>query len=601
MNNIKNAFERIIKNNLLMLSYIYHFCPSHIFLTLFVSILASLVSVVNLFVTRYIVNTIQVGNDNHLFKNVLMIVVALFIINLIHSFINRYIQQKIIPRNTQIISRQMQSELFHKASVIEMKHYDKADFFNTFSMALQQSDARAQGVLNTLNAFVSSLFSIGALATLIAVLEPMLFVMVIVNVAISFLMNTLITKHQHSFAEERIQPQREMEYSKYIFYRLENAKELRINRNLKDLLTDKLCNANSTIVKLIEKYGKKLTLLSWIQSMMNHAMTASILVYLSYKVIKGVLLIGDFVTLTSSSQQLAMQISELIASFPQMYEHSLYIDNFKEFIAYAPPANYGEGVKITKIKSVKLQNVSFSYPLCKARTLKNINFEIKAGQRIAIVGENGAGKSTIVKLLLELYEADSGQVIINGHNISSYELNSYRECIGVVFQDYKVFALSIAENILMHRANKDGKDEETVIDALKFVGLYDKVMQLPQGIYTKLTKEFSEEGVVFSGGEIQKLALARAYVRNCSLLILDEPSSSLDPIAEREMLHKMMRLSDNKCAIIISHRLKNIKNVDCIYVVNQGKIVEYGTHKALMETRGLYFNMYSKQTHENGT
>ena len=205
----------------------------------------------------------------------------------------------------------------------------------------------------------------------------------------------------------------------------------------------------------------------------------------------------------------------------------------------------------------------------------------------------------MVKLLLGLYEAKEGQIKVNGYDINSYELNSFRECIGIVFQDYKVFAFSIAENILMHRINGDREDEERVIDALKFVGLYDKVMQLPQGIYTKLTKEFSDEGAVFSGGEIQKLALARAYARNCSLLILDEPSSSLDPIAEYEMFNKMMCLSDNKCTVIISHRLKNIKNVDRIYVINQGMVVEYGTHEELMKSRGLYFNMYSKQTHEN--
>ena len=416
MNNTKNTFRKIIKNNTLMLSYIYRFCPSHIFLTLFISVLLSLMSVANLFVTRYIVNTIQLGKDNHLFRNVFIIVLILFLINLLHSFINRYIQ----------------------------------------------SDARAQGVLNTLNTLVSSLFSIGALVTLIAVLEPLLFVIVIVNVMVSLWMNTLITKHQHSFAQERIQPQREMEYSKFIFYRLENAKELRINKNLKNLLTDKLCYASDTIIKLIGKYGKKLIGYSWVQSMTNHAMTSSILVYLAYKVIKKVLLIGDFVTLTSSSQQLSMRISELIASFPQMYEHSLYIDNFKEFMAYEPPANNGEGMAIARIDFVKLQNVSFSYPLCKDETLKEINLEIRAGEKIAIVGENGAGKSTLVKLLLGLYEAKEGQIKVNGYDINSYELNSFRECIGIVFQDYKVFAFSIAENILMHRINGDREDEERV-------------------------------------------------------------------------------------------------------------------------------------------
>lgn len=597
---MRNSFGRIVKNNVFMLSYIHRFCPNHIILTLFVSVLISLVSVANLFVTRYVINTIQAGNDDHLLINVFIIVMILFAVNILHTFINKYIQQKIIPKNTQIIYQQMQSELFHKASVIEMKHYDEAVFFNTFSMALQQSDARAQGVLNTLNALVSSLFSIGALTALIAVLDPTLFILVLINVAVSFWMNTLLTRHQHSFAQERIQPQREQEYSKFIFYRFENAKELRINRNLKDLLIDKLCNASETIIKLIDKYGKKLILCSWIQSTVNHAMTSSILVYLAYKVIEKILLIGDFVTLTSSSQQLSLQVSELIAFFPQIYEHSLYIDNFKEFIAYEPPVNCERGMQIVKIDTVKFRNVSFCYPLSKKETLKKIDFELKTGEKIAFVGENGAGKSTLVKLLLGLYEAGKGEIIVNGQDIKKYELNAYKECIGVVFQDYKVFALSIAENILMHKIGEGRKDVEQVIDALKFVGLYDKVKQLPQGIYTKLTREFSDEGAMFSGGEIQKLVLARAYVRNCSLLILDEPSSALDPLAEYDMMDKMMCLSKNKCVVIISHRLKNIRNVDHIYVVSKGEIAEHGTHDALMKNRGLYFHMYSKQSREIG-
>lgn len=595
-----NLLKKIIKNNIFMLSYIYRLCPSHIFVTLLSSILASLSSLINLFITRYIINMIQAGTEKNLFYTVIIMVMFLITINLLYEFISNYIQQKIIPRNTQIISCQMQSELFYKASVIEMKHYDNPDFFNVFSMALQQSDIRAQNVLETFNTLIANLFSIGALFVLISVLEPILLALIIINVVISICINTIITKLQHSFAQERIQNQREIEYSKFIFYRTENAKELRINRYLKEVLIAKLFNASNKIINLIAEYGKKMFFYSCIQSVANNFVSSSTIIYLAYKVIKGKFLIGDFVTLSSSSQQLSIQILELINSFPQMYEHSLYVDNFKEFIAYVPPSNYENGMQITNIRTVKLKNVYFSYPLNKSETLKNINFNVNSGEIIAIVGENGAGKSTLVKLLVGLYDTSDGEIMVNGHNIKKYELNNFRSCISVVFQDYKVYALSIAENILMNSINEDERDkkEELVMEALKFVGLYDKVMQLPAGIYTKLTREFSDEGAVFSGGEIQKLALARAYVSNCSLLILDEPSSSLDPVSEYDMLNNMMRLSQNKCAIIISHRLKNIKNVDHIYVINKGVIAEHGTHDRLMENRGLYFTMYNKQTRE---
>lgn len=595
-----NSLKMIIKNNKFMLSYIYSLCPSHIFITLFVSVMGSFSSVLNLFITRFIINAIQTGNDDKLFYTVLMMVVFLLIVNLIYILINNYIQKIVIPKNTQIICSHMQTELFNKASIIKMEYYDNPDFFNTFSMALQQSDERAQDVLNTINTFISSLFSIGALFGLVVLLEPFLVILVITNVFVSFYINTIVTKLQHNFFKDRIQPQREMEYSGYIFYRMENAKEFRLHKNLNDVLIGKLCNASDKIIEVIKKYGKKLVLYSWMQAMTNNVITSLTLIYLVFKVIKRSLLIGDFVTLSSSAQQLSIHISELISFVPQMYEHSLYIGNFREFIEFKPPSNYNYGAQILDINSVEFKNIFFRYPFSGVRILRGINFKIKKGEKIAIVGENGAGKSTLVKLLAGLYEAESGDIIVNGNNINTYELNSYRQCIGVAFQDYKVFAVSIAENILMRKVNKTEDDENLVTEGLKFVGLYEKVMKLPEGIYTKMTKEFNNEGAVFSGGEIQKLALARVYVNNCSLIVLDEPSSSLDPLSEYEMFNRMMQLSQNKCLVFISHHLKNIRNVDHIYVFSKGSIVEHGTHDVLMKKKGLYFNMYNKQVLEMG-
>ena len=596
-----NSLKKIIKNNKFMLSYIYNLCPSHIFITLFVSVMGSFSSVLNLFITRFIINAIQTGNDDKLFCTVLIMILFLLIVNLVYILINNYIQKIVIPRNTQIICSHMQKELFNKSSIIKMKYYDNPDFFNTFSMALQQSDERAQDVLNTINTFISGLFSIGALFGLVVLLEPFLVILVIINVFVSFYINTVITKLQHNFFKDRIQPQREMEYSGYIFYRMENAKEFRLHKNFNNVLIDKLCNASDKIIEVIKSYGKKLVLYSWMQAMVSNVITSVTLVYLVFKVIKRKLLIGDFVTLSSSAQQLSVHISELINFFPQMYEHSLYIGNFRAFIEYKSPSNYNHGMRISDINSVEFKNICFSYPFSEAEILKDISFKIKKGEKIAIVGENGAGKSTLVKLLTGLYEAKSGDIIVNRNNINTYELNSYRQCIGVAFQDYKMFAVSIAENILMRRLNKTEEDEKLVIEGLKFVGLYEKVMKLPEGIYTKMTKEFNNEGAVFSGGEIQKIALARVYVNNCSLIILDEPSSSLDPLSEYEMFNKMMQLSQNKCLVFISHHLKNIRNVDHIYVFSKGSIIEDGTHNVKKKKRGLYFNMYNKQVLETGS
>lgn len=592
--------KKTLKNNFLMLSYIHKYCPGHITLILFYSVFASLVPVINLYITRYIINELQLGDRSHLFQSVLAAILVSFVIDSSYSAISTYMQDIIIPRNAQAISCKMQSKLFYKSSAIEMKYYDNPEFYDVFSMALQQSDSRAQEVLNTLNMFVSSLFSIGALITLIVTLEPFLLFLVIINVVFSFGLNIVITKLQHSLVQESVHMRREMEYSKYIFYRTENAKELRMNESLKNIINNKFSKASSGIIGLLNKYGKKQFHYTFTQDTVNNVFTASIFTYLAYKAVHHLMPIGDFVTLSSSTRQLAVQILEFIGCFSQMYKHSLFIDNFKEFIDYKPPANYCNGIGLDKINSIEFKKVSFRYPLCNTEALREISFKIKTGEKIAIVGENGAGKSTLIKLLAGLYDAGKGEIIINGKDIKMYELNSYRKSISVAFQDYKTFALSIAENILMHSVDISKKEDELVIEALDFVGLLDKVMKLPEGIYTKLTKEFDTGGTVFSGGEIQKIVLARAYASKSSLLILDEPSSSLDPVSEYDMFNKMMELSKNKCTIIISHRLKNIVNVDHIYVMEGGRIIEHGKHEALMKEKGTYFNMYHKQNYEIG-
>ena len=219
------SIKKIIKNNIYMVSYIYRICPNHIFISFFVSILGSLSGVINIFITRYIINTLQIRNSDNLFIKVMIMAFFLFSINVVYAFLKNYIQLNVIHKSSQIICEKMQTELFIKAS--EMENYDNPDFLNTFSIVLQQFDERAQYVLDNIITFVSGLFSFGALFTLIIALEPVLLVLVIANVIMSFYINTIIAKIQHNFFQEKIQPQREMEYSKYIFYRFENTKEIR--------------------------------------------------------------------------------------------------------------------------------------------------------------------------------------------------------------------------------------------------------------------------------------------------------------------------------------------------------------------------------------
>lgn len=248
-----------------------------------------------------------------------------------------------------------------------------------------------------------------------------------------------------------------------------------------------------------------------------------------------------------------------------------------------------------EFESLKVENASFAY-IDDNYVLNDISFYVKKGEKIAIVGHNGAGKTTLVKLLLRLYDVNKGDIKVNDINYKELDPKSLRLKVGAVFQNSEIYSVSVAENILL-RKMETKEDEELVVNALKFSGIYDYVQTLPEGINTMVTREFMKEGAMFSGGQIQKIAVARGYAQNYELFILDEPSSALDPIAEAEMYHNMLKLGEDRTLIFISHRLSATANVDRIYLFENGRIAEAGTHEELMSIEGgKYREMFASQS-----
>ena len=240
-----------------------------------------------------------------------------------------------------------------------------------------------------------------------------------------------------------------------------------------------------------------------------------------------------------------------------------------------------------------MKNVSFRYDGAEEDTLKEISFTIKQGERIALVGSNGSGKTTLVKLLLRLYDPREGEILLDGVNIKEMTLNSYRDCFSTVFQDFKLFSMSVRDNVLL-REPCEG-DNELVIQALKESGAYDRVMRMPKGLDTVLTREFDDEGVNLSVGEAQKLSLARVFAEKAPFVILDEPSSALDPIAEYTMFENMMKATEGRSVLFISHRLSSAVLADRVILMDGGRITEIGTHEELMSMKGAYAEMFTRQ------
>ena len=289
-------------------------------------------------------------------------------------------------------------------------------------------------------------------------------------------------------------------------------------------------------------------------------------------------------------------MNSFLSLYPKIQENCIYVMDYSQYIESEAKikANEGGAEPQRTANGISLKHVSFSYDGEK-EVLKDISINIRGGEKIAIVGKNGVGKSTLVKLLLQLYRPQSGEIEMDGKPAEMYSLKAYRDRFGVAFQNTQLYAVSVAENVLMKPYDEEETEKERIIGALKNGRLYDRVVEEEKGIETVVTKEFDGDGIEFSGGQAQKLALSRVYARDCGVVILDEPSAALDPISEAEMYESIIDLMKEKTVILISHRLSACRKVDRIYVIEDGKIAEQGSHTELLHKDGIYAAMWHLQ------
>ena len=585
--------KKLLLNNLEMMKYVAKFCPKQIPIIIFMSILQSIQSIIGVILLKYVIDAIRSFKS---FYDLLIIIFSLLVLNIVISVIQIWIEQKVVPVNSQIIIGKMQMLIFEKAVALDLDCYENTVYYNKLLTAREQAETRILGVLNSFSTLISSLLGISAFIAIIATVEPIIIIVSVLNVTLSFLFNAIAIKNQNIFYQKKIPIEREMNYIQRVSAQAEFAKEIRIYNKFPNLLKKRFEKRLQEIIDLTNCFANKYVKIISFQNGINQFFNSGVIIYLSYRTLSSLISVGDFIALANSSQQLTSQLTLLIKVFPELYEHAIYLENFFEFMNYQPKIKDGEDV-IDDLKNVDIEfkNVSFGYPNNDKQILKNINLTINHGEKVAIVGRNGAGKSTLVKLLNRLYDPTSGSIYIQGKDYRNYSTQSIRKYIGTLFQDFQIFAVSVAENIKMSRVEYSNEQQNDVMTALEFVNLKNKIQTLKNGINSEVTREFDNEGVIFSGGEYQKIAIARVFSKKSGIMIFDEPSSALDPISEKEIFDKMLELSNGKTVIFISHRLSNITNVDKIIYLEEGTIKEVGTHSELMIKNGLYAKMYRLQ------
>jgi ATP-binding cassette subfamily B protein len=585
----------IIANNLLMLKYLIDYVPLYVLGCIVIKILQGLDNVIGgVLLTKYVIDAVEYKRS---FNEVLLALLLYLIFVILIQVTSSFFMETYASRCKQVLHRKMQMKLFKKAANIDISAYDNPKFYNDFVWAISEAEQRALSVFDSLQNLIMNLVSIAGVVAVIFTLDYIGIIFMTISFVFTFIINK--TRTNINFKKwSLIKPiQRKRDYINKVFYVSDYAKELRLTA-VKYKLSGDFVKLNHSINDIMKKYSIKLIALNFSRDFIFNALLFDgiYMMYLTYKVILiKVLSYGSFVALLNSTSKLKGSLQSLVEILPEFQEHSLYIDNFRVFLNYECKINDSDTAIEAPVipKTLKLNNVSFTYEGAKAPILKNINIEIKPYEKIALVGYNGAGKTTLIKLLMRLYDVTEGEILLDNINIKEYKLKSYRKSIGTVFQDFQVFAVTLGENVAMDIVQEPDKDN--IITALRLSGFEEKLNTLEEGIATHLTKEFDRKSVNLSGGENQKVAISRTFFRAHQLIILDEPSSALDPISEYELNNTMLEAAKDKTVIFISHRLSSTKMADRIYMLKDGEVVEAGSHDELMSKNGRYAEMFNYQ------
>ncbi len=582
-----------ISNHLLMMKYFLKFAPAYFILSFLFCIYVSFIDMLSgAYSVKYIFNGLSEGKG---FKDILIFLMFVSAAMIIRHMFGALVAEYLSATAWVKLKAGMRKAVFEHAQKMDLEYYETPKFYTDFVWAASQADEKMGEMFHSWNVFVARLGDIFFFGGFMLVTDKILMLFAIAAIVIRLVFNTLVVKRRYKMHVEAKPHERERDYMTRVFYLADYAKEIRLS-DIHKTLFKRLKDTMARIWKINDEAGRKITVYWMISELASGGLLDfSIYVYLCFQtLVRKVLKFGDLASLISAVWDFSWRASEFIKVFTDLSEQSLYVDNFRAFLAYRPKIETQSGKMAgNKPSPISLKNVSFKYEGAENYSLKNINLDIKPYEKIAIVGYNGAGKSTLVKLLMRLYDVTEGEITFDGTNIKEYSTESYRNLYGSVFQDYKVFAGTIAENVEMNFVRYEHRGE--VESALLKSGFNDKLKSLENGIDTPLTREFNENGVNLSGGEEQKVAIARIFAKECSCVILDEPSSALDPISEYNLNQTMMTLSEHKTVIFISHRLSTTCMADRIIMMENGEIIEEGSHDELMEMNGKYAEMFNKQ------
>ena len=568
------------------------------FIMAFMTLFNGVMPVIGSIISKEILNDLAKAYQSELtsFHIIAVLLIAQFVYLLLKDLITR-IYSTVLRISGEIVANHIKIKLMVKSKEVDLSSYDSPEYYTKLENATREAARRPIESLTATFSIISTIISIVSYIVIILAVGILPALLIIAVSIPSTVINFYFRRKNHAYLSRKSNERRQLAYYSELITNKDLVKEMRTLD-----LTDTFIEKYKTVFGVYFKGLRKLMVLECVWNLgagiLSTAVNCVLFVMIAQGVFNGQYEVGNYALYTGALNAIAGGIASLITTTASIYESTLFINNMISFMKEEPkivpiidpPRKVERGVGHT----IVFEHVSFRYPGAERDVLRDISFTVSPNESVVLVGLNGAGKTTLIKLLMRLYDPTEGVILLDGHDIREYDVRALYDMFGIVFQDYGKYAVTVGENIAFGEVGK-GIVREDIEKAALYSNADSFIEQFPKKYDTPLMRYFEDSGTELSGGQWQKIAIARAFYADSDILILDEPTASLDAIAEQEIFTQFETLRQGKSSIFVSHRLSSATTANKIVVLNNGTIEEIGTHAELMKAEGEYFKLFSTQ------
>ena len=552
--------------------------------------------------TEEIIRAVAAGNAplsgifDAAFHTVLFLLLFYFVYQFFSKIISR-LSTMVSNVAGELVCNHIKLKIMEKAKTVDLASFDRPDFYEKLENANREAGMRPLSIMRSTFNVISTVISIVSFAVVLAGLHPLAPVAIAVMALPGAIVSYVYRNKQFRYMRFRSKERRQMEYFSGLSVNKDMAKEVRI-MGLSDTFIGRYRQVFARYFKGLKRLAVEEGIWQIVLALLSLATHFFLFLFVAYRVVNTGGEIGDYSLYTGALNSVSSYVTALVTATATIYEGTLFIDNMmvfmKEKVTVVPTVTPPRMPQTHTPHTLEFRDVSFRYPGATKDVIHHVSFRVNPGENVVLVGLNGAGKTTLIKLLTRLYDPTEGQVLLDGVDIREYDVAALYHLFGIIFQDFGKYAVSVRENIAYGDVTVS-PDEEKIKKAAVLGNADEYISRLPEGYDTPLMRYFEENGTDLSIGQWQKLSISRAFYKDSDILILDEPTASLDPLAEEEVFRQFAALSTDKISVFVSHRLSSATTADKIIVLEQGSIAEIGTHEELMRKGGRYFHLFSTQ------